>query len=220
MTATSSDPLRVLLFDDERPALDELAWLLGRDTRVGDVLTTDSAAEALRVLQEEIVDAVFMDIRMPGLTGLEVAAAAAEASPAVEPTDSSVVIGQQLVTAGVPEQFATQFASGDAGSFNELTTVGDLGASILAGVPEQFRPVVEPLIPAIVEGINPFLATAKQKNAAARKRELGTTAWWRSGYGKLLPAGAVPDVPPDPVHVTESAALRPDDSLGATPRNQ
>ena len=66
-------PLRVLVVDDERPALDELAWMLERDERVGSVLTTDSAAEALRVLQEEQVDAVFMDIRMPGLTGLELA---------------------------------------------------------------------------------------------------------------------------------------------------
>lgn len=65
--------LRVLVVDDERPALDELAWLLERDVRVGDVLTTDSAAEALRLLQEDRVDAVFLDIRMPGLTGLELA---------------------------------------------------------------------------------------------------------------------------------------------------
>jgi DNA-binding LytR/AlgR family response regulator len=65
--------LRVLVVDDERPALDELAYLLGRDDRVGVVLTADSAAEALRVLQEEPVDAVFCDIRMPGLTGLDLA---------------------------------------------------------------------------------------------------------------------------------------------------
>ena len=65
--------LRVLVVDDERPALDELAWLLDRDPRVGSVLTADSAAEALRRLQEDQVDAVFMDIRMPGLTGLDVA---------------------------------------------------------------------------------------------------------------------------------------------------
>ncbi|HSE72064.1 MAG TPA: LytTR family DNA-binding domain-containing protein [Nocardioidaceae bacterium] len=65
--------LRVLVVDDERPALDELAWMLGRDPRVGAVLSTDSAAEALRMLQEEQVDAVFMDIRMPGLTGLDLA---------------------------------------------------------------------------------------------------------------------------------------------------
>ena len=66
-------PLRVLVVDDERPALDEIAWLLGRDPRIGDVLTTDSAAEALRILQEEGVDAVFSDIRMPGLSGLDLA---------------------------------------------------------------------------------------------------------------------------------------------------
>jgi EmrB/QacA subfamily drug resistance transporter len=63
-------------------------------------------------------------------------------------------VPRQLVAAGVPEQFATQFAGGDSGSFNELTNVGDLGASILAGVPEQFRAIVEPMIPAIVEGIH------------------------------------------------------------------
>ena len=50
-----------------------MAWLLGRDHRVGEVLATDSGADTLRLLQEERVDAVFMDIRMPGLTGLDLA---------------------------------------------------------------------------------------------------------------------------------------------------
>jgi hypothetical protein len=63
-------------------------------------------------------------------------------------------VPDQLVAAGVPEQFVGQFASGDSATFNELTNVGDLGASILASVPEQVRPVVEPMIPAIVEGIH------------------------------------------------------------------
>lgn len=65
--------LTVLVVDDERPALDELSWLLGRDDRIGSVLTAQSAADALRVLQEQDVDAVFSDIRMPGLSGLELA---------------------------------------------------------------------------------------------------------------------------------------------------
>ncbi|UAL29474.1 LytTR family DNA-binding domain-containing protein [Nocardioides rotundus] len=65
--------LRVLVIDDEPPALDELAFLLARDPRVGDVLTSDSATEALRMLHEERVGAVFLDISMPGLTGLELA---------------------------------------------------------------------------------------------------------------------------------------------------
>lgn len=65
--------LRVLVVDDERPARDELGFLLERDPRVTRVRTAESAAEALRALREDDVDAVFCDIRMPGLDGLELA---------------------------------------------------------------------------------------------------------------------------------------------------
>ena len=65
--------LQVLVIDDERPALDELMYLLERDPRVRGVLGCDSATEALRVLQDLDVDAVFLDIQMPGLTGLDLA---------------------------------------------------------------------------------------------------------------------------------------------------
>ncbi len=65
--------LRVLVVDDERPALDELGYLLERDDRIEQVSCCDSATEALRVLRDEPVDAVFVDIAMPGLTGLELA---------------------------------------------------------------------------------------------------------------------------------------------------
>ena len=66
-------PLRVLVVDDERPALDELEYLLAQDDRIGEVVACDSATEALRTLHEREVDAVFLDIQMPGLTGLELA---------------------------------------------------------------------------------------------------------------------------------------------------
>ena len=65
--------LVILAVDDERPALDELAYLLEQDERVAHVVCCDSATEALRVLREEPPDAVFMDVAMPGLTGLELA---------------------------------------------------------------------------------------------------------------------------------------------------
>jgi len=65
--------LRVLVVDDERPALDEVQYLLDQDDRVGEVMACDSATEALRTLHEREVDAVFLDIQMPGLTGLELA---------------------------------------------------------------------------------------------------------------------------------------------------
>jgi len=65
--------LSVLAVDDEPPALDELAYLLGADPRVGTVLTASDATAALKVLEARPVDAVFLDIRMPGLSGLEFA---------------------------------------------------------------------------------------------------------------------------------------------------
>ena len=68
-----SDLLDVLVIDDEQPALDELVYLLERDPRVETVRGCDSAAEALRLLQESDVDAVFLDVQMPGLTGLDLA---------------------------------------------------------------------------------------------------------------------------------------------------
>jgi DNA-binding LytR/AlgR family response regulator len=66
-------PLRVLVVDDERPALDELAYLLGKDERVGPITPCGSASEALRVLNDEEVDAIFLDVAMPGLSGLDLA---------------------------------------------------------------------------------------------------------------------------------------------------
>jgi DNA-binding LytR/AlgR family response regulator len=65
--------LRVLVVDDERPALDELAYLLSAEQRVAEIVTSSSATEALRILHESPIDAVFLDIQMPGLTGLELA---------------------------------------------------------------------------------------------------------------------------------------------------
>ena len=67
------DGLAVLVVDDEVPALNELAWLLGQDSRVSDVRTATSGADALRALDAAPADVVFCDISMPGLDGLELA---------------------------------------------------------------------------------------------------------------------------------------------------
>ena len=65
--------LTVLVVDDELPALEDLAFLLRADERIAAVLTAADAADALRLLDSADVDAVFLDIRMPGLSGLEMA---------------------------------------------------------------------------------------------------------------------------------------------------
>ena len=65
--------LRVLAVDDEPPALDELSYLLGRHPDIGEVTAVSDATAALRALGEHPLDAVFLDINMPGLSGLELA---------------------------------------------------------------------------------------------------------------------------------------------------
>lgn len=65
--------LNVLVVDDERPALDDLAYLLRQHPRIASVTTAGDATEALRRLRDGSFDALFLDIRMPGLDGLELA---------------------------------------------------------------------------------------------------------------------------------------------------
>lgn len=68
-----TDVISVLVVDDEIPALNELEFLLSRDSRVGTVFTARTGTAALKTLQEHAVDLVLLDIHMPGLNGLELA---------------------------------------------------------------------------------------------------------------------------------------------------
>ena len=65
--------LAVLAVDDEAPSLDELLYLLRSAPRVGTAEAASSATEALRLLQDHPFDLVLLDVRMPGLDGLELA---------------------------------------------------------------------------------------------------------------------------------------------------
>ncbi len=71
-------------------------------------------------------------------------------------------IAPQMVAAGVPPQVVSQFANqpGGGSTMDLLRVGGDLGQTLLAQVPEQFRPLVEPLIPNIVFGINQAFSLA------------------------------------------------------------
>jgi DNA-binding LytR/AlgR family response regulator len=71
--ASDALPLRVLVVDDETPACEDLAYLLREDHRVGDVRCAQSAAQALKLLNDQPVDLVVCDIKMPGLDGMELA---------------------------------------------------------------------------------------------------------------------------------------------------
>ena len=75
----------VLAVDDEAAGLDEMKYLLENNARVDRVLTAFDAADALRRLRSDdpelrerepndaLVDAVFADVSMPGLSGMDLA---------------------------------------------------------------------------------------------------------------------------------------------------
>jgi MFS family permease len=67
-------------------------------------------------------------------------------------------IPTQLVAAGVPKQMVDAFSAG--GGQLDLVGTGDLGAKILAATPDAFKPIVEPQIPNIVQGIHEAISIA------------------------------------------------------------
>lgn len=64
---------RVLVVDDEAHAREDLTDLLLSTGEVGQVETAENATDALLMLEGRRYDAVFLDIRMPGLDGLQMA---------------------------------------------------------------------------------------------------------------------------------------------------
>ncbi len=65
--------IRALLVDDEAPARSELAYLLAGQAGVHVVGEAASAREALDLARDLAPDVVFLDVEMPGLSGVEAA---------------------------------------------------------------------------------------------------------------------------------------------------
>jgi DNA-binding LytR/AlgR family response regulator len=61
--------MRVLVVDDEKPARSELRFLLEREG--AGVEEAANAVEALELVEKHSFDAVFLDVEMPGSTGIE-----------------------------------------------------------------------------------------------------------------------------------------------------
>ena len=68
----SARPLRVLIADDEPLARQRLEDLLSREPGVTIVATAENGIAAVEAIRLEAPDLVFLDVQMPGLTGLEV----------------------------------------------------------------------------------------------------------------------------------------------------
>nr|MBN2276458.1 response regulator [candidate division Zixibacteria bacterium] len=79
---TRIGPIQVLLVDDEIELFESLKNTLER--RKMRVVTADSGDKALRILDEIPIDVVVLDVRMPGMDGLEVLKRIKKEMPAIE----------------------------------------------------------------------------------------------------------------------------------------
>ena len=65
-------PIRVLVVDDELLARERVIDLLAREAGVEIVGTADNGVAAVEAIRSKKPDLVFLDVQMPGKTGLDV----------------------------------------------------------------------------------------------------------------------------------------------------
>jgi two-component system LytT family response regulator len=75
--------LRALIVDDEAPARDRLRQILAERSDVEVVGEAEDGVEALERIQALTPDVVFLDIQMPGCSGLDVVASLGQPRPAI-----------------------------------------------------------------------------------------------------------------------------------------
>lgn len=76
--------LRVVCVDDEQSANINLQYDLKKYHEIGEIATFTNARKALEYVADHVVDVAFLDIRMPMMSGIELAKKIKEISPKVK----------------------------------------------------------------------------------------------------------------------------------------
>jgi hypothetical protein len=118
-------------------------------------------------------------------------------------------IPTQMTAAGVPQQIVDNIPQG-AFSGSQVTNVGvDLGQQILSQAPAQFRPMLEPIIPNIVNGIHQAFSLA-----------IASSLWFgviAAAVAAVIIVTVLPELPLRH-HVAETASTgKPEQSEGPAP---
>ncbi len=138
--------MKCVVAEDEKLLRDELVTLLMQAAPGIDIVAAcEDGAEAVEAIAAHKPDVAFLDIRMPGLTGLEVAASAAESSPetqvvfvtaynqyAIDAFDRGAV--DYLLKPIAPERLAATLKRVAA-----RAATGGVDAGALAAIVEQLR---------------------------------------------------------------------------------
>ena len=85
-------PRTLLVVDDEARILSAIKRALRREHY--EIVTAETASEALRIVDERPIDAILSDQKMPGMSGLALLAAVAERQPGIV---------RMLITGGTEE---------------------------------------------------------------------------------------------------------------------
>jgi DNA-binding NtrC family response regulator len=78
----TGEPIRLMIVDDEIDFLDSLKKVLQR--RNMEVITASGGEQALGMLRSELVDIMILDVKMPGMDGMEVLQYVKKDFPSVE----------------------------------------------------------------------------------------------------------------------------------------
>jgi EmrB/QacA subfamily drug resistance transporter len=120
-------------------------------------------------------------------------------------TTFSTEVPRQMAASGVPEQVASGFASGGSATLNNIQGVGDLGAAILAQVPEAARAQVQPFIGSMVSAIHQAFSLA-----TAATFGIGIVSTLAAAFFVLLimPAGRMGEAVHSPAGPMQSEPVR------------
>jgi DNA-binding NarL/FixJ family response regulator len=126
MTGT---PLRVVIADDHRVVRDGLVTILGAMDGVRVVGAAQDGAEAVTLAGQQDADVVLMDLRMPGMDGVEATRAVRASRP-----DTAVVV---LTTYTDDESILAALQAGAAGYLTKNASTDDIRRALEAAAAGQ-----------------------------------------------------------------------------------
>jgi EmrB/QacA subfamily drug resistance transporter len=97
-------------------------------------------------------------------------------------------VPKRMAANGVPPEVAANLPISDPAFFNSISSVGDLGAAILAHVPDEAKAAIQPLIPGIVDAIHQAISIA---TGAAFVLGIGTALLAALVVLVVMPAGRI-----------------------------
>lgn len=150
-----SEQIRLLLADDQALVRGALSALLGRERDLVVVAEVDRGDKVLEAVRAQSIDVALLDVEMPGVDGIEVAALLKQRAPKVR----SLIV----TTFGRPGYLQRALDAGASGFVVKDTPAGEL-ADAVRRVHQGLR-VVDPALAteSLIDGANPL--TEREREA-------------------------------------------------------